>query len=168
MASWLAPGAWLLVEDAGFGMWMGDADPIWAAHPRAWREAFPNGSLSQGRAILREIHRLGLERIGADAELDIVQSGIPLFEFYRLSIAATSTPAVAAGALTAEEVAQLVARLDQPDFLACGFAFIGAWGRRPPESSSGTSTSMPATTANTAPEAASAEAVTRGRRFRPG
>ena len=102
MASWLAPGGWLLVEDADFGMRMGDADPIWAAHR----------STSCSR-------------------------GTPLFEFYRLSISASSTLAVAAGALTAEEVAQLVARLDQPDFLACGFAFIGAWGRRPPESSSG-------------------------------
>jgi SAM-dependent methyltransferase len=46
VVSWLAPGGWLLVEDADFGMWMGDADPIWAAHPRAWHEAFPNGSLS--------------------------------------------------------------------------------------------------------------------------
>ena len=103
MVSWLAPGGWLLVEDADFGMWMGDADPIWAAHPRAWHEAFPNGFLSQGRAILRQIHRLGLERIGADAGLDIVQSGTPLCELYRLSIAATLTPAVAAGALTAED-----------------------------------------------------------------
>lgn len=67
----------------------------------------------------------------AGAELDIVQPGTPLFEFYRLSMEATSKPLVAAKALTADEAAQLVARLDQPDFLACGFAFIGAWGRRP-------------------------------------
>ena len=131
MVSWLVPGGWLLVEDGDFGMWMGDADPIWSAHPRAWHQAFPNGALSQGRALLRQIHRLGLERIGADAELDIVQPGTPLFEFYRLSMEATSKPLVAAKALTADEAAQLVARLDQPDFLACGFAFIGAWGRRP-------------------------------------
>lgn len=137
MVSWLAPGGWLLVEDADFGMWMGDADPIWSAHPRAWHEAFPNGSLWQGRAILRQIHRLGIERISADAELDIVQPGTPLCEFYRLSMAATSKPLVAAGALTAEEAAQLVARVDQPDFLACGFAFIGAWGSRPAEPTPG-------------------------------
>ena len=109
---------------------MGDADPIWSAHPRARHQAFPNGWLSQGRALLRQIHRLGLERIGADAELDIVQPGTPLFEFYRLGLEATSKP-LAAKALTADEAAQLVARLDRPDFLACGSAFIGASGRRP-------------------------------------
>ena len=131
MASWLSPGGWLLVEDGDFGMWMGDADPVWAAHPRAMHEAFPSGSLWQGRALLRQISRLGLERIGAEGELDIVQGGTPLSEFYRLSAAATSKARVAAGALTAGEAAQLIARLDQPHFLACGFAFIGAWGRRP-------------------------------------
>jgi SAM-dependent methyltransferase len=130
MVSWLAPGGWLLVEEPDFGMWMADLDPIWTAHPQAYHEAFPNGSLWQGRAILRQIHRLGLEDIGADAELDIVQPGTALSEFYRLSIAATSEPLISAGVLTAAEAARLKARLDDPDFLACGFAFIGAWGRR--------------------------------------
>jgi SAM-dependent methyltransferase len=46
IASWLAPGGWLLVEEPDFGMWLGDFDPVWAAHPRAWHEAFPHGSLS--------------------------------------------------------------------------------------------------------------------------
>jgi hypothetical protein len=53
-----------------------------------------------------------------------------LSEFYRLSIAATSEPLIPAGVVTAAEAARLTARLDEPDFMACGFAFIGAWGRR--------------------------------------
>jgi SAM-dependent methyltransferase len=131
MVSWLAPGGWLLAEDCDFGIWLGDFDRIWAAHPSAWHEAFPNGSLAQGRAILRQIHQLGLERTGADAELDIVQPGTALAEFYRLSIAAMAGPLIASGVMTAAEEARLEARLDDPDFLGCGFAFIGAWGRRP-------------------------------------
>ena len=121
----------MLVEDADFGMWLGDADPIWAAHPRAWHEAFPNGSLMQGRAVLRQIQQLGLEQIGADGELDVVQPGTPLGEFYRLSMIALARPMVAAGALTVDETARLVGRLTDPDFLGCGFAYIAAWGRRP-------------------------------------
>ena len=130
MTSWLAPGGWLLVEEPDFGMWLADYDPIWSAHPRAWHEAFPNGSLSQGRALLRQIHQLGLQDVGADAELDIVEPGTPLAEFYRLSMATTAEPLIAAGAVTAAEAADLVARLETPGFLGCGFAFIGAWGRR--------------------------------------
>jgi SAM-dependent methyltransferase len=131
MVSWLAPGGWLLVEDGDFGLWLGDYDPIWSAHPGAWHEAFPNGSLSQGRAMLRQVHRLGLTDIGADAELDVVQPGTPQAEMYRLSFAALAEPLVASGVLTAEEAAKGITRVDEPDFLGCGFAFISVWGRSP-------------------------------------
>jgi ubiquinone/menaquinone biosynthesis C-methylase UbiE len=130
MVSWLAPRGWLLVEEADFGLWLADYDPIWAAHPRAWHEAFPNGSLSRGQAMLRQIHPLGLTGIGADAELDIVHPGTPQAEFYRLSAAAMAEPVIAAGVMTAKEVSELQARIDEPDFLGCGFAYIGAWGRQ--------------------------------------
>lgn len=39
-----APAGWLAVEECDFGLWLRDYDPIWAAHPRAWHEAFPSGS----------------------------------------------------------------------------------------------------------------------------
>ena len=130
MASWLAPGGWLVAEEADFGMWAADYDPIWAAHPAAWHEAFPHGSLGQGRALLRQIHQLGLAGIGADAELDIVQPGTDLAEFYQLSTAALAEPMISAGVMTADEAARLAARPGDADFLSCGFAFIGAWGRR--------------------------------------
>jgi SAM-dependent methyltransferase len=131
LVSWLAPGGWLLIEEPDFGMWLSDLDPTWASHPRGWHEAFPHGSMSQGRAILRQIHQLGLEEVGADAELDIVRPGTPLAEFYRLSLAATAQPLISAGVLTAAEAARLEARVSEPDFLGCGFAYIGAWGRGP-------------------------------------
>jgi 2-polyprenyl-3-methyl-5-hydroxy-6-metoxy-1,4-benzoquinol methylase len=132
VVSWLAPGGWLLVEEPDFGMWQHDADPVWSAHPRAWHEAFPHGSLRQGRALLRQIHDLGLVDVDADAELDIVRPNTPSAEFYRLSMAALAGPAVATGALTPEEAAALVRRPSDPHFLGCGFAHIGAWGRRRP------------------------------------
>jgi hypothetical protein len=36
-------------------------------HPPAWHRTFPGGSLSRGRSLLRQIHRLGLVDVGADA-----------------------------------------------------------------------------------------------------
>jgi hypothetical protein len=36
-----------------------------------------------------------------------------------------------AGVVTAKQMAELQARVTEPDFLGCGFAHIGAWGRRP-------------------------------------
>jgi SAM-dependent methyltransferase len=129
MASWLAPGGWLVAEEADFGMWLGDYDPLWSAHPAASHEAFPDGSLGQGRALLRQIHQLGLVDIGADAELDIVQPGTALAEFYQLSIEALVEPISSAGVITADEASRMAARPGESDFLACGFAFIGVWGR---------------------------------------
>jgi hypothetical protein len=96
-----------------------------------WHEAFPNGSLSQGRAVLRGIHQLNLEDVGADAELDVVQHGTPLCEFCRLSLSAMAPRLIASGVVRPDEASRVIARLDSPDFLACGFAHIGAWGRRP-------------------------------------
>lgn len=130
IASWLAPGGWLILEEPDFGMWAGDADPVWSLHPEAARSTFAGISLSKGRSLLREVAQLGLVDIGADGEIDIIQPGTPLAEFYRLSMAATGPPAVAAAALRPEQAAELVDRPTQADFLSCGFVHIGVWGRR--------------------------------------
>ena len=56
-----------------------------------------------------------------------MQPGTALAEFYQFSIAAMAGPLISSGVMTAAEEARLEARLDDPDFLGCGFAFIGAW-----------------------------------------
>jgi SAM-dependent methyltransferase len=131
LVSWLRPGGWLLLEEPDFGMWLADHDPLWAAHPAAWHNTFPEGSVSRGRELLRQIHHLGLIDIGADAEVDIIRPGTPLAEFYQLSMAAIGPAAVQAGAQTAEDARAFTDRPMEDDFLACGFVHIGVWGRRP-------------------------------------
>jgi len=112
-------------------MWIGDADPVWATSPQTTQAAFPSMALSQGRSLLRQVHQLGLEGVGADAEIDIIQAGTDLAEFYQLSQAALALPKVQAGALSAEQATALVDRPGDGDFLACGFVHVGVWGRRP-------------------------------------
>lgn len=131
MVSWLRPGGWLLLEEPDFGMWLADHDRLWAAHPEAWHQAFPDGSLARGRELLRQIHRLDLVDIDADAEVDIVRPGTPLAEFYRLSLAAIGPAALRAGAMSPDDAAALIDHQMMDDFLACGFVHIGVWGRRP-------------------------------------
>ena len=133
IVTWLAPGGWLLLEEPDFGLWLADLDALWASHPGSWHRAFPDGSLSAGRRLLRDVHRLDLVDVGADAEVDVIQPGTDLAEFYRLSMAAVGPPAVDAGALTPEHAAALAERPTHPDFLGCGFVHIGVWGRRPKE-----------------------------------
>jgi hypothetical protein len=131
MTSWLAPGGWLVAEEVDFGMWLADYDPVWAAHPAAWHEAFPHGRWARAGPLLRQIHQLGQTGIRADADLDIVQPGTDLAEFYQLSIAALAEPMISAGIMTAGDAARLAGRPADPDFLGCVFAFIGASGSAP-------------------------------------
>jgi SAM-dependent methyltransferase len=131
MVTWLAPGGWLLLEEPDFGMWIGDADPVWAVHPHAAQAAFPNMSVSQGRHLLREVHKLGVTDIGADAEIDIVQTGTDVAEFYRLSMAALASPTVEVGSLSPEQATALIDRPGDDDFLVCGMVHIGVWARHP-------------------------------------
>jgi SAM-dependent methyltransferase len=133
IVTWLASGGWLLLEEPDFGMWSGDADPVWASAPPANPLAFPSMTLSQGRSLLRQVHQLGLTNIGADAEIDIIQAGTDLAEFYQLSQAALAGPKVRAGALSPAQAMALIDRPADEDFLACGFVHIGVWGQRPPE-----------------------------------
>jgi hypothetical protein len=112
-------------------MWVGDADPVWATSPQTTHVAFPNLSLSQGRTLLRQVHQLGLTHVSADAEIDIIQAGTDLAEFYSLSQAALTLPKVQAGSLTLAEATALIDRPGEDDFLACGFVHIGVWGQRP-------------------------------------
>ena len=132
MVSWLVPGGWLVLEEPDFGMWIGDADPVWATSPQTTQAAFPSLALSQGRSLLRQVHQLGLTDVGADAEIDIIQAGTDLAEFYQLSQAALAVAKVHAGALSLEQATALVDRPGEEDFLGCGFVHIGVWGRRPP------------------------------------
>ena len=134
MVTWLVPGGWLVLEEPDFGMWIGDADPVWATSPHTTQVAFPNLALSQGRSLLRQVHQLGLKDVGADAEIDIIQAGTDLAEFYRLSQAALAGPKVQVGALSPAEATALIDRPGEDDFLACGFVHIGVWGRKPPRS----------------------------------
>jgi SAM-dependent methyltransferase len=129
VVTWLAPGGWLLLEEPDFGMWIGDADPVWATSPQTTQVVFPNMALSQGRSLLRQIHQLGLTDVGADAEVDIIQADTDLAEFYQLSQAALARPKVQAGALSPAQATALTDRPGDDDFLGCGFVHIGVWGR---------------------------------------
>ena len=131
IVTWLAPGGWLVLEEPDFGMWIGDADPVWATGPQTTQAAFPSMALSQGRSLLRQVHLLGLADVGADAEIDIIRAGTDLAEFYQLSQAALAHPKVQAGAISRAEATALIDRPGDDDFLACGFVHIGVWGQRP-------------------------------------
>jgi SAM-dependent methyltransferase len=78
MASWLAPGGWLVLEEPDFGMWLADLDPLWASHPHGAHAAFPDMCLSRGRSLLRQIHGIGLVDVAGDGEMTSSSRALPL------------------------------------------------------------------------------------------
>ncbi len=59
-------------------------------------------------------------------------AGTPLAaDFLRLTIEKLREPVLAAGAVTAEEFAQAVAALQDPDVTVVAPMTVAAWGRRP-------------------------------------
>ena len=110
-------------------MWMADADHVWATTPQT-TQPVPQLALSEGRSLLRQVHQLGMVNVGANPEVDIIQAGTDLAEFYQLSQVALAQPKVQAGALTPAQAKVLIDRPGNNDFLACGFVHIGVWGGR--------------------------------------
>lgn len=80
--------------------------------------AFPHAGANERRRLELFAERLDPLTVRRIKALDLVP-------------AAMAGPLISSGVMTAAEEARLEARLDDPDFLGWGFAFIGAWGRRP-------------------------------------
>lgn len=134
VASWLAPGGWLLLEDpAKF--------PI---------ESSPNATYSKvslatvgvinqrvgtdtdwPRSFPAPLARLGLERLGVDGSLSVVGGGRPMGQFWGEFLKAFGPDLVATGAATEDLVKQVAGLMYQDDFCDLGMATVAAWGQRP-------------------------------------
>ena len=84
-----------------------------------------------GRRAMRDLAAVGLENVQAEGRCPIVRGGTPLAaDFLRLTIEKLREPVLAAGAVTAEEFAQAVAALQDPDVTVVAPMTVAAWGRR--------------------------------------
>ena len=129
MASWLAPGGWLLIEDT-------DSLPARSSRHSLWR-LFWEGcrrvsamDIDFGRELAAEFADAGLADIDAHGELPLVRGRSLEAQLYQLSVAAVIAPFEAEGLMSARQAAELIEQLDQPEFLEFGAAWIGCWGRR--------------------------------------
>jgi SAM-dependent methyltransferase len=133
IAGWLAPGGWLIVEDAGaFAM-----------------EASPYPAMRHMRDAMR---RYMASTIGTDAHwaprlpvlltgLDLVETGMsvavivndhgPATAFMRATAAQLGPGMVADGLVTEAEFAAAMRLFDDPSYLDMLAAVVSAWGRRP-------------------------------------
>lgn len=129
MASWLAPGGWLVLEELD---WFGPtgADDGWSELMHGFGQAMPTANWECGRALIGTLAAHGLESVDAGAHLDVIHGGTPLAQWYELSVRAVRELAESAGTLSAAEIDRNLRRLQDPAFRAPGFVWVGAWGRR--------------------------------------
>jgi trans-aconitate methyltransferase len=128
MASWLAPGGWLVLEEPD---WLASkaADRSWTALLRAYEQATPAMDWHSGRELVPERTAAGLDDVAADAELDVIHGGTPLAGWWALTLRALRASALAGGTVAEAEIDHQLARLQDPAFRVPGLTWIGATGR---------------------------------------
>ncbi len=132
MISWLRHGGWLVVEEFDWMAIQADRDPDRAAIFRAYRDALPTMDFQCGRALLDELNSAGLLDTTADMSVDVVHGGTPRARWDQLSLLALMDQVLDAGTATVEEIDAHISKLSDPRYVAFGWAWVGARGRRAP------------------------------------
>jgi SAM-dependent methyltransferase len=133
-ASWLRPGGWLAVSEAD--MFPVDSTPhpamrkMWTAVEQLFRSQGADPRWARRLADL--LGRAGLVDIGMSVTVDVVGGGGVTDEFWRSSIAQLKPFLLGQGLVDEADYAEARALVDDPDFRDTLWAYIRAWGRRPP------------------------------------
>jgi hypothetical protein len=83
-----------------------------------------------GRRLPYRLERHGLADVGAEAAATVWRGGTPGARLMRANFEQLRDDLVASGAVTDEEFASDLARLDEPDFAAPSPVMWAVWGRR--------------------------------------
>lgn len=130
MISWLRPCGWLVVEELDWMAIQADPDSDRAAIFGAYQDALPTMDFECGRALVDELTSGGLDDTTADVSVDVVQGGSSRARWEQLSMLALMDQVLDAGTATIEQIDDHIAKLNDPDYRAFGWAWIGARGRR--------------------------------------
>jgi SAM-dependent methyltransferase len=139
LASLLAPGGRVLVEEYDLSFATLSPDPAWAASARTaipmLRAAGPD--YDWARRLPQLLDRLGLEDVGGEVDLPFFRGGSPTAEFHRLT-GEQAREGLAGAAAANPELAPALDTLERAQdaltdparwFLPPGM--VAAWGRRP-------------------------------------
>jgi SAM-dependent methyltransferase len=133
LASWLAPGGWLLVESAlaMSGQSNRPAQTRFSQVILAFMERISDLDLSWGRELPPRLEAAGLVEVTAQVRCPTVRAGTATAALHRMSYELMRGPAVAAGVLTDEEFDAALRNYDDPAFIDYSPMMIAAAGRRP-------------------------------------
>lgn len=140
MADALKPGGWLLVEETDSVSWL-PAPEVGQGQARLFArftEAFTrlcaaNGvDVYAGRRTYGELRALGLRDIDAEGRASMVRGGTRNAEVWRLTAEQVSEQLVCDNHLAAEEMRDVLALFQDPEFVWMEALVMATWGRRPP------------------------------------
>jgi SAM-dependent methyltransferase len=132
MVAAVRPGGWLLVEEPDF-VTLFHACPseiVRKVVTRLWGTEVATVDAEYGRRLFDGVRSLGLVDVESSGRVEMMRSGSPLCTHLRLSIAKSAAPAVESGAVTAEEVEEALARLNDATFATMSAITMAVWGRR--------------------------------------
>ena len=84
-----------------------------------------------GRRLTAELNAGGIEDVAAEGRVRVIRGGTPETAFFRLSLASLRGALIEAGAINEDEVAEALARFEDPDEINLSPIMVAAWGRRP-------------------------------------
>jgi SAM-dependent methyltransferase len=127
----LRPGGWLVIEDIVSPSPLCHPDlPVWAkilgAVDAGLRKAGADPDL--GMRLHAMFTSAGLREVGCRARVEMLHSGTPSIDFVRLSIEHIGDRLVAAGAITADELAEALTALRNPGYTTAAATMIATWG----------------------------------------
>jgi hypothetical protein len=132
VCEWLAPGGWLVLEDAAIFTATSSGNAAYAAATQAfWDLLARSGSDGEwARTFPAPLVRCGLEDVGVDVSLDVVRGKSAVAEFWSLSLQALGARLIESDLLSADALDEVRALLADPDFWDLSPALYCSWGRR--------------------------------------
>lgn len=133
MLAGVRPGGWLLIEDydAGCRGWYPD-DPVAQRVGEVLLDIMSRRGYDPilGRKLPSALTELGLTDVMAEGRSRLFRSGTTDVQFYKLSVQALRDRLVESGRVTAEEVDDLVARMEKPGRISLSALMVACWGRK--------------------------------------
>lgn len=138
MIAALRPSGWLLIEEPDFLTLFhgGLSEIVTKVVTVVFREILPSTGLPEygceyGRRVFDDVRAQGLLDVESSGRVEMMRGGSPLCTHLGLTITKNASRAIESGALTAEQVEEALARLNDPTFAAMSAITMTVWGRRP-------------------------------------
>jgi SAM-dependent methyltransferase len=132
MAAAVSPGGLLVLEDYDFAGATSHPPDELGDRVRDAIVGFMEGAgfdPFMGRRLVSELRAAGFDDVDAEGRSRVIVGDTPETAFYRLTLETLREPLLESEALTAAEIDEALARLDDPERVSITPTMIAAWGR---------------------------------------